>query len=137
MRYIIAFLLLFALGTFTFGQTNTLTGKWKLDSCNWTTSLFDERDHDGKHIFTIDFVNDTLLNIKMTLNECLCIYHLDSNKIKISFKGESGLCTQICCDTELSRELYNMLRSIENGYLKNDKLIFADKQDILIFIKEK
>ena len=99
--------------------------------------MFDERDHDGKHVLSIEFTNDSLLNIKLTINECLCVYHIDSNKIKISFDGESGLCTKVCCDSELSIEQYKMLRAIKTGCLTNDKLIFADKKDILIFKKEK
>jgi hypothetical protein len=93
----------------------TIIGKWKVEG-------FVSNSASASKTVTTDiyltFYNNKTLNIALEVNTCSSTFSLDNSALLI----ESTSCTEICCDSEFSEELLELLPLVETHHFTNGKL---------------
>jgi len=79
--------------------------------------------------YIFEFVNDTVYNINLDVNQCSGKYKLFLNEeIEIEMAG----CTKMCCDSEFAQNLISLLSQMKQYSENNNELILTGNGTIVL-----
>lgn len=68
----------------------------------------------------IEIKTDGTYNLKLDMNGCFGNFSLSDSSSSISFSA--AVCTEICCDSEFSLKIANMLHQVKTYQIEKNKL---------------
>ena len=104
-----------------------------LKSNNWVVVKIKKQGESSysiaKESYILKFINDSIFEINLDVNNCSGKYNIVSNGII-----ELGLvaCTLICCDSDFAEDLVQLIPKMTRYYGKGRELIFEGQGEIIL-----
>jgi hypothetical protein len=112
-------------------RLNEIVGSWKLVSVKDLKSKIDTSFQKPNNL-SITFVGDHTYKCFLSENTCYGTYNT-----KNGFFINSGGCTKICCDDEISKQFYDYLINADGAMINNkQQLTIISKEHILTFERQ-
>jgi len=93
----------------------TLFGKWKVEGYVASSSSLAQTSATDIYL---TFNNNKTIDISLEANECSGSFTIEASAITILDVG----CTEICCDSDFSLELMDLIQLVESHHFTNDQL---------------
>lgn len=108
-----------------------IVGNWKLISVK-TNSYVIDTSFQKPHKLSITFSGDHTYKCFLSANTCYGTYRTSNG-----FFINSGGCTKICCDDEISNQFYDYLINADGAMINNkQQLTINSKEHILTFERQ-
>lgn len=110
-------------------EINITKSNWKLKSITIDKNLSIPPNE-----YSLKFTNDSIFEMKLSVNAAGGKYHLESNE-KIIIYSYSPL-TEICCESDFDNKIVKSFKNITLYSIDGDELVFKGMNEVFVFVKK-